>query len=141
MTLREKQKKEALERMSLLHIMKEVRDDFKQNDRVYYSERQNAIFNAILYWLDNEEEYVKVVKDFEKQHKALVYHCQLTHFEFGDCLSLLYVSAHEEEWEQDKKDLKEGYAYAYVKNLDSEWNSDLGMIGVKGSQGGVLRTA
>ena len=93
-TLRQKQKEEALKRMSILKIMKEVREDFEKNDRVYYSERQSAIFNATLYWLDNNADYVQIVKDFEKKHNALVYHCQLTHLTYGDNLSILYVSKH-----------------------------------------------
>ena len=141
MNLKEKQKAEALKRMSILKIMKEVRDDFKENNRVYYSERQNALFNAVLYWLDNNEEWEEMVKKFEKKHHYLVYHCQLTHLPFGDCLSLLYVSDDEEQWENDKEDLKNGYAYCFVKNLQCDYDSDWGTIGVKPSMGGIVRTA
>ena len=140
-TLRQKQKREALKRMKMLKLMKEVQDDFENDDRIYYSERQNKFFNAVLYWLDNNEDYVKIVKEFEKKHKALVYHCQLTHMEFGDNLALLYVSQNEEEWEMDRKDLEQGYAFAYVRNLDCEYDSDLGTIGIRPSMGGILRTA
>ena len=141
MTLREKQKQEALKRMQALQLMNQVRKDFRDNDKVYYSERQSSIFNAVLYWLDNEPKYVKIVKDFGKKHNALVYHCQLTHLEFGTCLSLLYVSAEEEEWEQDNQWLSEGYPMAYVVNLDNESYSEFGSIGVRPSMGGILRTA
>lgn len=141
MNLKEKQKAEALKRMSILKIMKEVRDDFKNNNKVYYSERQNRIFNAVLYWLDNNEEWEQMVKEFETKHNYLVYHCQLTHFEFGDCLSLLYVSNEESEWEQDKQDLKDGYAFVYAKNLECDYDSDWGTIGIAPSMGGITRTA
>ena len=140
-TLRQKQKEEALKRMSILKIMKEVREDFEKNDRVYYSERQSAIFNATLYWLDNNADYVQIVKDFEKKHNALVYHCQLTHLTYGDNLSILYVSKHENEWEKDKELLRSGETFAYVKNLEDDFCSDMGYIGIKPSMGGVLRTA
>lgn len=140
-TLKEKQKNEALKRMAMLNLMPQVIKDFEKKNKVYYSERQNAFFNAILYWLDNEPNYVEVVKKFEKEHNCLVYHCQLTHMEFGDILSLLYVSDSEEEWEQDKQDLREGYAFSYVINLNYECYNDFGTIGIKPSQGGVLRTA
>lgn len=140
-TLKEKQKNEALKRMAMLNLMPQVIKDFEKKDKVYYSERQNAIFNAILYWLDNEPNYVEIVKQFEEKHNCLVYHCQLTHMEFGDLLSLLYVSENEEEWEQDKKDLREGCAFSYVANIDCECYNDFGTIGIKPSQGGVLRTA
>lgn len=140
-TLKEKQKIEALKRMEMLQLMPNVIKDFEKKDKVYYSERQNAIFNAILYWLDNEKEYVDLVDKFEKEHNCLVYHCQLTHMEFGDLLSLLYVSENEEEWEQDTNDIREGYAFSYVVNLDCHSDSEFGTIGIKPSQGGVLRTA
>ena len=142
MTLREKQKQEALKRMSILKIMHQVQDDFKNNDRVYYSERQSAIYNAILYWLDNSKRFVDIVKDFEKKHNALVYHCQLTHLAYGDnLLTLLFVSKYEDEWNSDKELLKNGEAVAYVENLDDEMFSEVGYVGIVPSQGGVLRTA
>lgn len=141
MNLKEKQKQEALKRMKMLQLMNNVIDDFKNNGKVYYSERQNAFFNAILYWVDNSEQFTKIVKDFEKKYNALVYHCQLTHLQCGDCLSLLYVGKDEEEWEYDKEDLSNGYAFAYVKNLSNDYDSEFGSIGIKPSMGGVLRTA
>lgn len=140
-TLRQKQKQEALERMKLLQIMPQVRNDFKNNDRLYYSERLNAIFNATLYWVDNKPEFVNLIKEFENKYNALVYHAQLTHLEFGDCLALLYVSNQEEEWSQDKRDILEGYAFSFVKNLSDEMFDDFGTIGIKPSMGGVVRTA
>ena len=121
--------------------MSQVRKDFEKNDKVYYSERQNATFNAILYWVDNEPNYTKAIHQFEKKYNALVYHCQLTHLECGDCISMLYVSATEEDWEEDRQNLSNGYAYAYVKNLRCDYDSELGTIGIRPSMGGVLRTA
>lgn len=138
---KEKQKQEALKRMQALHLMPEVINDFKENNRVYYSERQNAFFNAVLYWLDNEQRYIDLVKEFEQKYKCLVYHCQLTHLEFGACLTLLYVSDTEEEWPMDNRLLKEGYPMAYVYNLDDETCSEFGSVGIKPSMGGVVRTA
>ena len=138
---KEKQKQEALKRMKILKLMPEVIKDFKDNDRIYYSERQNKFFNAVLYWLDNNQEYVEIVKEFEQKHNVVVYHCQLTHLEFGDCLSLLYVSEDENEWPMEKEELAQGYAYCYVRNLDCEYDSDWGSIGIKPSMGGVVRTA
>lgn len=135
------QKQEAIKRMKMLNLSKEVIDDFKNNNRIYYSERQNQFFNAILYWVDNDENYVKIVKDFEKKSKCLVYHCQLTHLEFGDCLSLLFVSNYEEDWDYENQLLKQGIAFAWVENLDDDTCSEMGTIGIKPSMGGIVRTA
>jgi len=138
---KEKQKQEALKRMKALNLTKEVIDDFKKNNRLYYSERQNQFFNAVLYWVDNNEDYVKIVKDFEKKSHNLVYHCQLTHLSFGDCLSLLFVSADEEDWPTENELLKQGIAFAWVENLDDDSCSEMGTIGIKSSMGGIVRTA
>ena len=136
--LKNKQKQEAIKRMKMLHLMPQVIKDFEKNNKVYYSERQNKIFNAILYWLDNNKEYMDLVKEFEEKYQALVYHSQLTHTEFGDMLSLLYVSSQEEEWMLDEQDLRDGYTFAYVIN---GCFSEFGTIGIRPSQGGILRVS
>ena len=120
--------------------MPQVIKDFEKNQRVYYSERQNSFFLATLYWLDNHKEYVDLVKEFEKKHKALVYHAQLTHLEYGDNLALFYVSSEEEEWSQDKEDILNGQLFSRVLNLQCDYDSDFGYIGVKSAMGGVVRT-
>lgn len=138
--LKLKQKQEALKRMRMLQIMPNVIKDFEKNNKVYYSERQNSFFLATLYWLDNHKEYVDLVKDFEKTHNAIVYHAQLTHLTFGDCLSLFYVSENEEEWSMDKDNISNGEMISYVANLDDDDCSEFGYIGVKPAMGGVVRT-
>lgn len=141
MNLKEKQKEEALKRMKMLSLMSNVIKDFEKNGKVYYSERQNAMFNAILYWVDNEPKFAKIIQEKEKKNNILVYHCQLTHTQFGDLLSLLFVSDDEDNWEDERQELRNGIAYCYVANLDCEYDSDWGTIGIKPSMGGVLRTA
>lgn len=132
---------EAVKRMGLLNIMPDVIKAFKKDGTIYYSEYQNRLFNAVLYWLTNEPDYVAKVKDFEKRNNALVYHCQLSHTNIGDMLTLLYVSNNPKNWELDCKDLRNGYAMAYVYNLDDDMCSEAGSVGVRGSMGGVVRTA
>lgn len=140
MQLKEQQKQEALERMHMLKIMGNVRNAFRQSERVFYSERQNKFFDGILYWLDNKEEYIKIKNDFENEYGALVYHAQLTHTAFGNLLSFLYVSKHEDEWNDDKSMLKHGTTYAYVYNLSNPDMSEIGAIGVAPCNGGITRT-
>ena len=138
--LKTKQKQEALKRMRMLQIMPQVIKDFEKNDRVYYSERLNSMFPATLYWLDNHKEYVDLVNEFEKEHNALVYHAQLTHTNFGDLLSLFYVSKDEEYWSLDRKDIINGQIYSRVLNIQDDFLSDFGTIGIKSAMGGVVRT-
>ncbi len=136
-----KQKQEAISRMQQLRIMPKVIDSFRRSNRVFYSERQNQMFDAVLYWLDNNKEWDKAVKDFEKEYNVIAYHCQLTHFEFGDVLSVLYVSNNEEEWQHERNELKNGYVIVkcFEVSGNSAYESDIGYIKVKPSMGGIAR--
>ena len=136
---RQQQKQEAIKRMKMLKIMKEVIQDFKDNDKLYYSERQNSIFCATLYWLDNHPEWAGMVKEFEAETGYLVYHAQLTHTEFGDLLSLFFVGE-EDEWEYEREDLVNGQSCCKVLNLSEPRFSEMGYIGFQPAMGGITRT-
>lgn len=138
---REEQKQEAIKRMKILKMLPSVIEDFETKDIVFYSETFSKDFQGILYWVSNKEEFVEVIKDFETKYKALVYHAILGHYEFGTCLSLLYVSNDEDEWTADHNDLSENIAYAYVHNFDVPEFSEFGTIGLKPVNGGIVRIA
>lgn len=139
-TLEDRMKAEAVKRMKALRIMPNVIRDF-ENGTLNYSERQNAFFDGILYWIDNVPEFRKAVDDYQKRTGSLVYHAQLSHTTMGDMLSLLYVSRDEAQWARDMADIREGYAYCYVCNMDCPDFSEHGTIGIKPKNGGVTRTA
>lgn len=143
MELKEKQKQEAIKRMKHLQIMDNVIKDFKNKGIIYYSERINSMFPATLYWLTNNPEWVKMVKEFEEINGALVYHAQLTHTKMGDLLSLMYVSKNEEDWKEDHELLinEDGMMYSMVYNLDDDMLSDMGIVQMKPAMGGVVRIA
>lgn len=138
---RQEQKQEALKRMKLLKLHNNVINEFKKEDVVYYSERQNRIFDGILYWVSNKPEFVEIIKEFETEYNALVYHAQLTRTTFGDCLTLLYVSQYDEEWQMDLDALKEQeiHTCAYVVNLDEPDFSEFGYVGLIRKNGGISR--
>lgn len=141
LTLKEKQRNEAIKRLKALKVMGQVVDAFAKNGTVYYSERQNAIFDAILYFVSNKPEFVKIINDFEKETDALVYHAQLMRFHFGLCLSLLFVSNDETQWQQDNDDLQNyGEQLVYVANLTDPLLSESSYIGIISKNGGVSRT-
>lgn len=137
---REEMKIEALKRLKALKVLPAVVRDFEKEDVVHYSEDMGGIYKGILYWISNEPKYVEVVNDFEKKYDTMVYHAHLCHTEFGDLLSLLYVSSHKSEWKNDKADLKEGYPIAYVYNFDSGF-ADMGTIQIAPCNGGITRLA
>lgn len=133
-SLRERQVKEAVERMKLLELYPTVINEFINEKVINKSEHI-----GILYWLDDDEK--KFVKDFEDENNAVVYHIIKTYTTIGCMLSVFYVSADEAEWESDREDIKIGEQLCYVKNIDNEDCSEFGFICFKKSFGGLVRTA
>ena len=130
---KEEQLKECLTRMELSGLCNEVIADF-QKGQLYKTERL-----GILYYLNDTE--MAVVKDFEKEHNAVVYHILHSNTEFGELLALLYVSKYKEEWQTDREDLKDNIALSYVYNVDCPDFSEFGSIGFAQRFGGLVRTA
>ena len=54
---------------------------------------------------------------------------------------MLFVGQYEDEWELDRKDIRNRTPIAMVINLDDEWCSDMGSIRVTPIFGGLIRTA
>ena len=132
--MKTKQRTEALKRMELLKLHENVIDDFKEIALLNQSEH-----GGILYWVEGEME--KKIREWEEKTGNLVYHVIHDYTEFGELLSLLYVSTYEDEWETDREDIQDGYALAYVMNLTDDWCSEYGSIGIRPQWGGVVRTA
>ena len=126
-------KKEAIKRMKILQLHQNVLDDFMNENKLNKSDSPLGS----LYWLDEEE--IKIVKDFEKRHNALVYHVIHTFSNLGETYELLFVTTEKEEWENEKRDLKNGYAFAQVIVIDYDPNSEMGYIGVESKNGGIVR--
>lgn len=125
-------KAEAVKRMKKLRIWMTAIDEFRNEDKV------NVSRSGFLYWLNND--YKKLVSDFEKEYGGVVYHCIESNTEFGKLLSVLYVSCHPDEWSSDMQDLKEGCPLVYVFNLDCDYFSEFGSIGIRNRFGGLVRT-
>ena len=123
---------EAIERMKLLKLDSHCIEAFCAGN-IWESEGYGA-----LYELTDKEQ--NLVDKFQKEHEGCyVYHVIHNKFEFGECYSMLYVSSDKEEWEQDKQDIKDGYAFAWVENVDLDWCSEFGSIAIKPSFGGLIR--
>ena len=139
---RQLQKKEATHRLQLLEkeykMHQNVLKEFKTDKTLYYSETINKSFYGILYWLNNKQEFVDAVKEIEQKYNIYVYHCILSHTEFGDTLDMLFVSSAQDEWEQEVEELKTGYVESYCYVLDGD-GSEFGTIKVKGVNGGLIR--
>ena len=131
---RKEMKKEALERMQMLHLMDETIKDFEENGKAWKSETNMGI----LYWLNEKEQ--EMVKAFEERTGGLVYHIiHNVYEEIGETYSILYVSKHKEEWELDRYDINAYYPFAYVMVGDDETYSEFGSIGIRPVNGGLVR--
>lgn len=131
--IRELQKEEAIYRLNKIGVMEQVVRAFKAGD-VMCSER-NSMFPAALFEIN--EELQKKIAEYEAEYNCYVYHIQLTHTEFGNMYSFLYVSANQDEWNDDRQDLTEGLTYALLWNNEVE---EIGLIGIKTMMGGIVRT-
>jgi len=131
--LRQKQKEEAIKRMKALDMLEQPIKEFIEEDKLNLSEGP-----GLLYWLNEEEQ--EMVKKFEEQNDAVVYHVIKSNSSIGLMYSLLYVSQYLEEWEMDSSDLGDNTALAYVVNMNMPDCSEFGTIGIKPMNGGVVRT-
>lgn len=129
---KEERFKEAIERMKLLKLDKQCIEAFKKG-KVWESEGFGALYEV-------KDEEQMIIDKFEAHHKdCLVYHMIHNVYEFGECYSILYVSHDTDEWQRDKEDIKDGYVFAYVENVDNPWCSEFGSIAVKSQFGGLVR--
>lgn len=128
-------KEEALKRMDILKLHPNVIKEFKESGVLNYS----YSVLGFLYWLTEETQ--ARVNTFEKETGYLVYHVIENETSIGRLVTLLYVSTESNEWEQDKQDLRDDCALAYVINVDDEVCSEFGSVGLKSVNGGVVRTA
>lgn len=131
----EEMKAEAIERMKELKLTLACINAFKNHDEVWMSEGPYGS----TYETRNETELLEKLKEFNDE-EHLAYHVIHTPFEFGECYSIFYVYADDEEWKYDREDLKDGIQLVYVWNKDDEWCSEYGSIGFRRVFGGLVRT-
>ena len=142
--LREKQKQEALKRLEILQneylVHRNVLKEFKEDGTIYYSENFGGFYSGILYWLHNRKDFINIVSEIEEKENIFVYHCILNHYKDVDVLSMLYISADEENWEYERNQLKDdGYVGAYLYNFYDIENNGFGNILITSVNGGLDR--
>ena len=138
------QKDEALKRLTYL-VSKGLHPDvlkMMEADVLCFSDC--LIYNEpILYTFEKsgiiKDEWLEKVKKVEKEYDIFVYHVNHCYTAFGELLNLFYVTSHDEEWADDWTDLKEGYPFSYVINLDVPYFSEFGSIGIEVVHGGITR--
>lgn len=130
---RNKKKIEAIKRLKMLDIIPDAIKQFEDDDTVMVSENPYGF----LYTLSDEQ--VRLVREFEDEHSALVYLCNLCTTNFGNLFSMFYVSDYPEEWSMDNEDIESGYPIVNCINLDVPEFSDIGSIEIQAINGGVKR--
>lgn len=149
MKLNENLKNEIKERLNLMGVAPMFRKNILNGDVAIF-ENQGSIFSDVHYSLElnkNQEQYINLylkIEELRLRHNLHTYMVQLTHTEFGAHYSLFYVDMNqtEEDWNVEKRDIKENYPYVYVYNADEPLFSEFGSIGIKkGIMGGIVRVA
>ena len=131
----EEKKAEAISRMKMLGIYPETIKQFEAG----HVSRSEPPFGAY-YWVEGKE--LEALRKFEEEHDCLVYTVVRSYTSIGTMDSYLYVSDCKDDWELDRDDLKEGYAFTYTINHDAPDCSEFGTIGIKlNIAAGLTRTA
>lgn len=130
---RDEMKKEAIKLMKKMKIYGSVIRTFKNDDIIEDSEP------PIGACYDLETEMVQAKEEVEKKYGVLVYHMVRSWTEMGEMWAFLVVSQYKEEWADIEDNVKDGYVYSYVHNVDEPMFSEFGDIVVERTVAGGLR--
>lgn len=131
---RNKQMKEAMERLSALEKIYGLNPKVKQyfgEGKLYYSYITGGFIGSID-TINYDERYASIVKAFEEQTPYLVYHV----IERGHTISLLFVSDDYSHWLEERP--TSSGIMAQVVNMDT-YKNELGYIKVDVNQGALYR--
>ena len=92
-------KHEAIERMKILKLSNQIIDDYKTNNDLYICNVRNNIQKV-----STTER--SIVDKIEQDYNVKVYYL----VQYQNLLYFLYIKDNQEEWEQEKQNLKNGYA-------------------------------
>ena len=129
-TMREKQKAEAVKRLELMGIREDVRKKFEENGTIMFC--NNEEFQPV------SDEMSAEIRQFEQQYDATVFLAVRMFSMFGDLDALLFVGKYEEEWEFEQEDLKAGYAMSFCINRDYPDCSEMGSIAFRVTGDGAI---
>ena len=132
-----KQINEAVKRMKVLNLPKEMIGSFEKNGTIYNA--QNGTFTEL-----NERQKAEIAK-FETERNARVFLIITTamnlDFEAEPQIheSYLYVSEWDDEWESDMEELINSTPFVYVNNVNIPYFSEFGRIQIECKDGTVKR--
>lgn len=130
--MRNTMKAEAVKCMDILKLDKRCIKAFEKGSVWMSSGPLGGLYEA-------DDKLKNMIKDVETEHDIIVYHV-VDGFVMGmHCYSMLCVCKYPEEYEMNEEDLKDGYAFSYVLNVDAPDCSEFGTICVKPTFGGLRR--
>ena len=134
MSLKLRQKKEAVERMMRLGVHSRIVRDFDRFGRIRLCGSPLGIYCEL------PKELEPAVKAFEEKYNATVYMVVRCNTSAGLLDSLLFVGRYEEEWEEEKLDIRDGYVMTYTINHDHDFCSEFGsIVYARNDFGGIVR--
>ena len=122
---RQEMKSEAIARMRQLHLYPETIRQFERENLI----SESAPPFGACFWLNEAQR--ERVRELEARCNILIYHVIHSFTTIGEMESYLYVSDRPKEWEDDRAELKEGTAVAYVYNCDEPLVAEFGYIGIR----------
>ena len=129
-----KQKEKAIAIMKRMDIYTPYITGFQEQHNVCYFEEYGG------YWVFQDRELMAKINAIENRYKCLVYAVTHEFTEFGECYSLLIVTAYPEEWKAlVQSNGNKHVAFAYVWNKDDDECSEFGTVMVHSFGGGIKR--
>lgn len=132
--MRNTMKAEAVKYMDILKLDKRCIQAFKAKKQSVWM--SSGPFGGLY---EADEKLKNMIKDVETEHDIIVYHVVDGFVMSMHCYSMLCVCKYPEEYEINEEDLKDGYAFSYVLNVDAPDCSEFGTICVKPTFGGLRR--
>lgn len=131
---KQEMKQEAIKMLKALDIYKPYIKAFEAEDQ------EVCMFEGYGgFYTHQFPELAAKIKKFEEHYNCMVYAVTHEITEFGELYDFLYVSENKSEWEEPYKENGISYLFAYVWNVDDDFCSEFGSIGVKSFGGGIAR--
>ena len=139
---REEMKVEAMERMKLLGLGKDVIASFEQGQLMVSATGFGMDILEPISGFDDPDLSL-LVKKTEEEKPLIVFHIIRAEYAMGLSVALLYVWDKPDEWEYEKSLNKKGHLTAFVTQIgdrEFKYAPDCGSIWVKAQGGMLVRT-
>lgn len=128
-----KQRNEAIKRMIALKLHESVIERFK-NDGIITCSNEGRL-------CDLSQEYLGLVREWERKTGNLVFHVIINFSEVGILLSYLFVGTDEYLWFRERLLIQKNRYRAYVRMIDVDVFSDYISIGFTNNFGSLVRVS